>query len=237
LHTWGGDLSYHPHVHVLITNGGLDENSNWHENSLAINSIRTYYTKIIRKKMLKALTKNELCLPPGIDSDELAKIIKIKYFNIQQFGTYESGKGVLQYLSNKLKVGALNHRQVTAYDAKTVTFNYKRGEKTETIKLSREEFIRRYLNHIPPKGFMMVRSCGIYSARNKAKILELKEKLFGLIEEEPEDTSPHFKCPICGKELSIVVRYNSKEFKRSKELKKIGYPERPPPKHMEFVKF
>jgi hypothetical protein len=174
--------------------------------------MRTHYTKIIRKKLLKALTKNELCLPPGIGSDELVKIIKTKYFKIQQFGTYPNGKGVLHYLSNKLKVGALNHRQVTAYDSKTVTFNYKRGEKTETVKLSREEFIRRYLNHIPPKGFMMVRSCGIYSARNKAKILELKEKLFGLIEEEPEDTGPHYTCPICGKELSIVVKFTAKEF-------------------------
>jgi hypothetical protein len=236
LHTWGGDLSYHPHLHVLITDGGLDKNLHWDEKSLKINDIKIYYDEIIRKKIHKELKKNKLLLPPGIDSEEIKKIVNKKTFYVNKAGLYENGTGVLNYISKKLKIGAFDHRQIISYDSETVTFYYKRGEKKEVIKLKRKEFIRRYLNHIPPKGFVLVRSSGIYSTRQQAKTKELKVKLFNVKEEEYEYKGPVFYCPICNKELSNVVKYSKKELKWLFKKMKLGYPERPPPEHKEFVK-
>jgi len=93
------------------------------------------------------------------------------------------------------------------------------------------------LNHIPPKGFMVVRSGGIYSSRKQRKTLELKVKLFGEIEEEAEDNSPHFTCPTCGKELTIVVKYSRWEFKKLFKYWKIIEKEKPPPVYKKFIIF
>jgi len=235
LHTGGGDLSYHPHIHTLITNGGLDDNLNWQEQSLVIKNIRTYYDSIIRKKILKALKKGQLILPPGIEYKEIVKIVKTKTFSIKQEGPYVNGKGVLHYISKKLKIGALNHHQVMSYDSEYVTFSYERYEKKEIVKLKRNEFIRRYLNHIPPKGLMLVRSCGIYSSRHQRRTKELKVELFGVTLEQSEIPSTVFYCPVCGKELSIVKKYNKKELYNVYKNLKIGNPDRPPPKYKEFV--
>lgn len=235
LHTWGNALSYHTHLHILITDGGLDE-KNWNEKSLAINKLQIFYTKIIRKKILKALKKDQLQLPPGIVSEEIAKIVKTKNFSIQRAGTYKTGNGVLKYISNKLKIRALHHRQIISYDSETVTFYYMREGKKEIVRLKRKEFIRRFLNHIPPKGLVVVRSCGIYSTRHQSKTRELKVKLFGVTEEKWEYKGPVFYCPKCGKELSIVKKYSKKELQKLFKKMKLGYPDRPPPEYIEFVK-
>jgi len=235
LHTWGGDLSYHPHIHTLITDGAFDENENWQDKSLVINKIKTNYEKIIRIKLIKALYKNQLQLPPETEIENINKIINCKKFLIRQVGLYENGEGVLKYLSNKLKTVALNHRQVISYDSETVTFYYEREGKKEIVKLKKEEFIRRFLNHLPPKGFIMVRSYGLYSTKHQTKTKELRIKLFGVIEEKSEYKPPIFTCPACGKELSIKIKYSVKKFRKLYKQMKIGNPDRSPPGHKEFI--
>jgi hypothetical protein len=236
LHTWGGDLSYHPHLHTLITDGAFDKNWNWQDRCLVVKNIKTNYDKIIRIKLVKALYKNQLQLPPGDEIENITKIINSKKFLIRQVGLYEDGKGVLKYLSNKLKTVALNHWQIISYDSETVTFYYERNGKKERVKLKREEFIRRFLNHLPPKGFIMVRSYGLYSTKHQTKTKELKIKLFGVIEEEAEYKPVIFTCPDCGKELSIKIKYSVKEFRKLYKQMRIGNPDRSPPGHKEFIK-
>jgi hypothetical protein len=237
LHTAGSDLSYHPHLHVLITDGGFDNNREWQENSIAVDTLRKYYRKSVRKKLLKALNKYWLLLPPGVDPEKFTKIIQTKDFHIQRAGIYSNGEGVLKYLSKKLKTGALNHKQVISYDDKSVTFYYERDGKKEIVKLKREEFIRRYLNHIPLKGFRIVRNYGLYSPRQKAETKKLKEKIFGKSCEETEYTPQIPKCPVCGKELSVVKKCSAKEFRELFTAMRKANPGRPPPGHGEFERF
>ena len=236
LHTWGSDLSYHLHLHVLITDGGLDDKQVWQENSIDINSIRKYYQKSIRKKFSKALKKYWLDIPPGIDSEEIAKTIRSKQFYIQQAGIYKNGEGVLKYFSKKLKTGALNHKQVISYNDKSVTFYYMQEGKKVIVKLNREEFIRRYLNHIPLNGFRIVRNYGLYSTRQINKTKKLKEEVFGELAEEIEYIPKVPKCPVCGKELSIVKKCSAKEFKDLFTVWEKANPGRPPPGHCDFAR-
>ena len=237
LHTSGSDLSYHPHLHILITDGGFDNKQEWLENSIDINTLRKYYRKSIRKKLLKALNKYWLSIPPGVDSEKITKTVQSKDFHIQQAGIYTNGEGVLKYFSKKLKTGALNYKQVISYDDKSVTFYYEQEGKKEIVKLKREEFIRRYLNHIPLKGFKIVRNYGLYSPREITKTKKLKEEIFGELCEETEYTPKIPKCPVCGKELSIVKKCSAKEFRELfTSMRKVN-PGRPPPGHCEFERF
>ena len=236
LHTSGSDLSNHLHLHVLITNGGFDGEKLWQENNIPIDSLRKYYQKSIRKKLLKALNKYWLYIPPCTDEEKIIKTIQSKDFYIQRAGIYPNGEGVLKYFSKKLKSGAVNHKQIISYDDKTVTFYYKQEGKKEIVKLKREEFIRRYLNHIPLKGFRIVRNYGLYSTRQIDQTKELRVKTFGEVAEEPEWTPKIPKCPVCGKELSIVKNCSAKEFQDLFTSMRKANPGRPPPGHNEFFR-
>lgn len=235
LHTAGSDLSYHPHLHTLITNGGFSAKQIWQENSIDIDSLQKYYQKNIKKKLLDALNKNKLYIPPDIDRQRIEEVIQNKEFKIKQAGTYTNGEGVLKYFSKKLKIGALNHKQIISYDAKTLTFYYKVGKKKEIVKLKREEFIRRYINHIPLKGFRIVRNYGLYSQRQIGQTKKLRVEQFGKLPEEPENISQIPKCPVCGKELSIVKIYTPKGFQELFKIIKKADLGRPPPGHNEFA--
>lgn len=237
LHTWGNDLSYHPHLHILVTEGGFNDKQVWQENGIDIDSLRKYYQKSIKRKLLKALNRNRLDIPPGIESEKIVKAIQDKDFNIQRAGIYEKGEGVLKYFSKKLKTGALNHKQVISYDDKTVTFYYKQGRKKEIVRLKREEFIRRYLNHIPLKGFRVVRNCGIYASRHIEKTKKIRVEKLGESFKETEYTPQIPKCPVCGKELTIVEKCSAKKFRELFVLMKKANPGRPPPGHCEFERF
>jgi hypothetical protein len=102
------------------------------------------------------------------------------------------------------------------------------------VKLKREEFIRRYLNHIPLNGFRIIRNYGIYSSRLKDKTKELRRQTFGECSEEPEYAPQIPKCPVCGKELSIVKSCSVKEFRDLFAIMRKANPGRPPPGHNEF---
>jgi hypothetical protein len=236
LHTSGSDLSYHPHLHTLITHGSFDDNKKWQEKGIDIDSLRKYYNKSIRKKLLKAINRYWLDIPPGADRDKIARTIQSKDFYIQQAGIYNNGEGVLKYFSKKLKAGAINHKQVISYDDTFVTFYYMQDKRKVIVKLKREEFIRRYLNHIPPNGYRIIRNYGLYSSRLKNKTKELRIQTFGEYCEEPEYTPQIPKCPVCGKELSIVKSCSAKEFKELFSSMRKTNPGRPPPEHDEFVR-
>lgn len=235
LHTAGSDLSYHPHLHTLITNGGFNAKQIWQESSIDIDSLQKHYQKSIKKELLNALNKSWLYIPSDIDRGKIEDVIENKDFKIKQAGIYTNGEGVLKYFSKKLKIGALNHKQIISFDDKIVTFYYKEEGRKEIVKLKREEFMRRYLNHIPLKGFRIVRNYGLYSPRQTEQTKKLKVEQFVKLPEEPEKTPQMLKCPICGKELSIVKKYTSKGFEELFTIMRKANPGRPPPGHNEFA--
>ena len=239
LHTAGNDLSYHPHLHTLMGVGGftLDEQV-WHSSDVKIDNLRCYYEKKIKKDLLKEINKNALTIPPEWKNGKIIKIIEEGEFPIHQAGVYSNGEGVLKYLSKKLKTGAINTKQILSYDGNDVIFYYKQGKRKEKVKLSKEEFLKRFLNHIPLKGFKMIRCYGLYSSWQKGKARKLVEKATGVRSSSVEKKEENkFKCPVCGKELSIVKRYESKEFMNLFIKMRKDNPDKPPPGHGEFERF
>jgi hypothetical protein len=121
---------------------------------------------------------------------------------------------VLKYLARYTHRIALSNRRIVAMDGQTVTFQYKdyaRGNRSRTMTLPGTEFLRRFLMHTVPHGFMRIRHFGLLANRSKAGGLECCRRLLGAADSRCEadpgdpDNAPgdapehHDRCPVCGR--------------------------------------
>lgn len=212
LHTWGQTIEFHPHVHSIVTGGGLQDNK-W------IQSKKEYLFKVqvlsslFRGKFLAMLKESTLTFPK--DKENL-----INKYNFNKFLeplykktwiTYiEPPKGnpenVIEYIGRySFRVAISNERIKNISDGK-VTFEYKDYKDEGKIKLmtiSAEEFIRRFLLHVLPNRFTKIRHYGILSNRNKSSIIKLCRILIGTVVNNDFTINikrkiKEFICPCCG---------------------------------------
>jgi hypothetical protein len=211
-HSSGKGLSYHPHVHCLVSKGGFNQQQKWVEKYFSYNDIEDEYRKQIKKALIGLVKKNGFIPPPEMDCIKEILTLKNKSWRIYQSQVYKTGEGVLTYLSKKIKSGPITENDIVDYNDKEVTLKYGEGNTGEVIKLKIKDFIFRYLNHIPPKGFMVVRNLGLYSNR---KIKEIKEykKLLGIKIDESKWEPPKWVCPKCGNQVVPVDDIDKKKLK------------------------
>ena len=120
-----------------------------------------------------------------------------------------NGNAVLKYFAPYVFRVAISNKRILKLDNDQVTFAYKDSDakRWKTITLPVFEFIRRFLQHVLPRGFKKVRHFGYLSSRNK-KLLSVLQYVFGTVEAEPVDESepeskvPH--CSICGKPMILI---------------------------------
>ena len=220
LHTWTKILGLHPHLHCLITGGGLIAGE-WIKVSqsylLPFGVVRNLFRGKFIAYIRKALCNGELILPAGMGPQQLKNLLNKlgrKKWNVYLKETYSHGTGVLIYMARYLRGGPISNKRIISIKDGKVTFNYGR-EKVELITMTLLEFIVRYLQHVPLPGSIRVRSYGLYHHSHKEK-LELCRQLFGQQPvEEPEfldwqtlceqqgEKHPEC-CPICGKRLIVL---------------------------------
>lgn len=175
LHTWGRQLNQHPHMHCLVTGGGIDKEGKWKEKAdylLPIKVVKALYRGKLQSALLKALTDNELTISPKTNRTALKEMIKKLYkkewsVNIQE--PYAYGDGVIQYLSRYICGGAIKATQIKYITQDQIAFYYKdhRDKKTKLLTLSIKEFMRRVLWHTPDSGLHQIRHYGLYSPASK----------------------------------------------------------------------
>lgn len=214
LHTWGRNLSYHPHIHYLVPGGGIDKDS-----KLWLPAAKTFLfpvkalSRIFRAKFRDALK----------DSDCFADIPAEVWLNEWVVHSKPVGDGTLalKYLAPYVfRVAISNHRILDMDDGK-VTFRYRATDtgKLKTSVLPAEEFIRRFLQHVLPKGFVKVRYFGFLASGCRPRLTALRQQLAstaddplpdsnGDCEDEPSDEqdSPDSKdvlCPSCGRPMML----------------------------------
>ena len=206
LHTWGRQLQYHPHIHYIAPGGAFGKkDGNWHCSRLDFYLPVKALSKIYRAKFRDAMK-----------AEGLLHLIDPKAWqidwnvNIQAVG---SGKNTVKYLSLYVfKVGISDYR-IEGFDNGRVTFRYRKtgSNRDRRITLSAEEFIRRYLQHVLPSGFMKVRRYGFANPNCSVSLDTVK----GLIELslgfeegrfEPESVAVESvpKCPNCGGRLKYL---------------------------------
>jgi Putative transposase/Transposase zinc-binding domain len=224
LHTWGQQLALHPHVHCLVSAGGVDKEGSW------IASWRKWFLpaeplkRLFRAKYvygLRGLARaGRLRLPDRwgrTEVDALCHEAEHKRWNVYVCERYDNPTAVLNYLGRYLHGGPIGESRLTAFDGDTVSFRYKdyrdrgpEGPREKVMHLGVGEFVRRYLQHVAPKGFHLVRGYGLYrrgghtealTQRVRQTLPVLPEVHDALASPQRHDPEPSLTCSICNAPL------------------------------------
>lgn len=197
LHTWRRDLGFHPHVHCIVTGGGLAlDGSRWARpryDGDFLFPVRVL-SNLFRGKFLAALSRavdegridlggGELALEREAFAQLKDALYRKKWVTYAK-RPFAGPEQVLRYLGLYThRVGISNHRLI-AMDDQAVTFGTKNGER---VTLHGVEFIRRFLQHVLPAGFVKVRHYGLHAPSNATRKLELARRL---LDAEGHSTTP-----------------------------------------------
>jgi transposase-like protein len=233
VHTFGRDLKFNPHIHALMTEGGLDKNGDWKPiDFLPYAALRKRWQHLILKAFRESFKDNK-------------KVINLvnKLYTQKKDGFYvhartkmRSARSAAKYIGRYMSRPAIAESRIIRWDDKEVEFWYEDSEtgKKQKVRLPILQFIGRLVSHIPEKQFKMVRHYGIY-ARNKRfecrlavkfwqieKLLQEK-KIHGFEGKSPtykkinyrermikEFGSDPCKCPRCGSEMELVKIWHPK---------------------------
>lgn len=194
LHTWGQNLMDHPHIHVIIPAGGLDKSKRkWISCRKDFLFPISVIQKLYRGKMMAYFRRY-------VDAGEIQFHGMLKmYENKQGYQdllntlyqqkwvvylkeSFVSSQSVIKYLGNYTHRIAISNNRLVKLENGRVSFRYKDyadGNKQKCMTVTVTEFIRRFLMHVIPNGFMRIRHYGFLSNRCKEKILALCRKLLG----------------------------------------------------------
>lgn len=220
LHTSGRDLKYHPHIHMLISAGGLDIESlsrwiKWDYPPFYMIAKRwqtlllyyLYKNKFISKKLKKSLFRLHWYVHSG---NELFNPVL-----------------TTNYIGRYTKRPPLSEVRITDYDGKNVSFIYTDWaycKITRTKTLSALDFIKALTQHIPPKHFKLIRHFGLLTNRKRKQYIHTVKKLFGTIKNIIKKTNWRIRqslynnkdpmlCPICQTEMQLTcIAFKSKKY-------------------------
>ncbi len=190
LHTWGQQLSFHPHIHCIVSGGGITDDNSWKD---AKRNDRSFLFPVkamgivYRAKFLQALqqliNKGEVTLPQPEDGKRLINLLFQKDWVVYAKAPFGGPQSVIEYLGRYThKVAISNHRIGNINDeAGTVSFDYKdyAGEgKQKQMTLAVPEFIRRFEQHILPVRFTKIRTYGYLANRGRhRRIAQVLKKM------------------------------------------------------------
>lgn len=222
LHTWGQRLDQHLHLHCIVSGGGLTDTGEWR-------SAKPHYlfpvralSRVFRGKYLEglaaALRGNEVQLPDGANGRKevvaFVRELRATDWVVYAKPPFADAEQVVAYLgryTHRVAIG--NHRLLGMEDGK-VRFrwrDYAHGNRQKVMALEADEFLRRYLLHVLPKGFTRIRHYGLVANRGKAERLARVREALAVPSPEPIEAESVeafvlrvvgvdiHRCPQCGK--------------------------------------
>jgi hypothetical protein len=212
LHTWGQNLSLHPHVHCIVPNGGLaaptrpspkgKENFEWqfakkgNEKFLfPVAAMKSVYRALYMKALHEKIQAKTMTLPPDFPTEKKAyqawkNALFAKDWVIYAKRPFGGPKQVIEYLGRYTHKVAISNHRLQSIDNETVTFEYK-DYKADGVKknmtLQAEEFIHRFAQHILPAKFRRIRHYGFLSNASKAKSLAAARKSLAVKAQQRSD--------------------------------------------------
>jgi hypothetical protein len=216
LHTWTRAYEYHPHIHFLVTGGGVAPDGSWHESDrkflVPVHALSAVFRARFRDGLRQRLPEVFAQVPASTWTQDWVVHSK----------PVGSGEQALRYLSRYLYRVALSNKAILSADAPstgsgqiTIRFRYRRGEdgKPRTCSLPPQEFLRRFLQHVLPKGFVKIRSYGLHHPSRRAALTLLRAFLHlqagrPLPAPAPSpDARPHIpRCPCCHAPMRRLAR-------------------------------
>jgi len=172
LHTWGRDLSYHPHVHYLVPGGGLSaDGQSWLASRPAFLVHVKPLGRLFRGKFRAALQKTELFEQIPAEVWQQAWVVHSEAVG--------NGQAALKYLAPYIFRVAISNKRIVKVAEGQVTFRYTPSgrKKSKLCTLRAEEFIRRFLQHVLPKGFVKVRYYGLFAPGQRHRLKQARRLL------------------------------------------------------------
>ena len=237
LHTWNQKLQHHPHVHCVVAAGGLSPNhAHWKRpRSTHFFLPEGILSEVFRGKFLQALQEvydsGELVfhgLLRGLMEPKLFRSLIHQLYGLRWVAYCKPPFGgpdqVLRYLGAYThRVAISNHRLVSLDDHK-VTFRWRDSahqNKKRLLTLQVDEFLRRFLLHVLPRGFVRIRHFGYLASRRRGVLLTLCKQVLSA---EPEAapipsgkmqtaSTPLWACPVCGGPMVVIERLTAAQIK------------------------
>lgn len=234
LHTWGQTLQHHPHVHVIVTGGGLAcdargrrvEPARWVSCRpgffLPVRVLSVVYRRRLVQLLGRAHAAGKLHLSgrwqaltePSSFAAWLALWARRDWV-VYAKAPFAGPEAMLKYLARYTHRVAISNQRLLAFEHGQVTFSYKdyaRGGQQRQMTLPGAAFVRRFLQHVLPRGFVKVRHFGLWGNRRRQSNLECCRRLLGIIAVAKalsattvEPASWARRCPECGSAMLVVL--------------------------------
>ncbi len=229
LHTWGSALTHHPHVHMIVPGGGISsDGQRWVSSRpaflLPVRVLGALFRRLFLARLIALHTAGRLGFFGSMVqlADRRAFLrhlapVRNKRWVVYAKAPFAGPEAVLAYLSRYTHRVAISNSRLIACDEAGVTFRYKDyrrsgPERQQVMTLSPDEFIRRFLLHVLPRGFHRIRHYGLLAATSRKASLALARALLAVAPvpdddgiEEPADV--RLACPCCGGRMVIVEAF------------------------------
>ena len=226
LHTWGSAMTHHPHVHMIVPGGGIaPDGSRWISSRpgflLPVRVLGKLFRRLFLSRLVALHDAGRLAFFGTMAhlADRRAFLrhlapVRKKRWVVYAKAPFAGPEAVLAYLSRYTHRVAISNSRLIAFNASGVTFRYKDyrrdgPDRQQVMTLATDEFIRRFLLHILPRGFHRIRHYGLLagSARNTS-LVRARELLNVVVPpddgapDEPDDFRP--PCPCCGGRMIVI---------------------------------
>lgn len=208
LQTWTQSMLFHLHVHCVVPCGGFSEDgARWvpfGEDDLPVKALRNRFRSLLCKHIRAAARQGKLDqLPSRVSVEQLLATVLNRKWRVWAKPPFGGVEKLLGYLSRYTHRVAITNDRVEAYENHQVTFRCRNGhdgKEQKACTLDGQEFLHRFLTHVPPGGFVRIRSYGFLGNRNRKKNLERARQLIGRapqVEPVREQYQPLRLCPTC----------------------------------------
>ena len=236
LHTWGSAMTYHPHVHMIVPGGGIArDGTRWVSSRpaflLPVRVLGALFRRLFLARLMALHDAGKLAFfgPMTALADRRAFLrhlspVRKKRWVVYAKPPFAGPAAVLAYLSRYTHRVAISNRRLLAFDETGVTFRYKDYRRSgagrqQVMTIAADEFIRRFLLHVLPRGFHRIRHYGLLASGARKDNLEQARQLLAVTPPAADDTSveptdARPPCPCCGGHMIIVEiierRYQSR---------------------------
>src|SRR5690349_14308284 len=226
LHTWGSALTHHPHVHMIVPGGGIALNGEGWISSrpaflLPVRVLGKLFRRLFLTRLVALHDAGRLAffgrLAPLADRRAFLRHlspVRSKRWAVYAKSPFAGTQAVLAYLSRYTHRVAISNRRLLTFNEVGVTFRYKDyrrngADRQQLMTLSVDEFIRRFLLHVLPRGFHRIRHYGLLSASACRADLARARELLAVApppDNDPPEAPPdvYTSCPCCGGRMIII---------------------------------
>ena len=235
LHTWGQTLTHHPHIHCVVTGGGLrPDRSGWRhcrkDFFLSVKVLSSLFRRLFLEALLQAFNKKLLAFHGALAElasptlfRALLRPLRAVDWVVYAKAPFGGPDQVVEYLGRYTHRVAISNHRLLSVDDGQVRFQYKQyrskqAHEPREMTLSADEFIRRFLLHSLPPGFQRIRHYGLLASRGKLANLALCREYLNVTPVEPvslreckqalqaELLAPVLRCPQCLVGLMVRIR-------------------------------